>query len=86
MFFPLAMECNFGQKNLTCITIPRLPSDDPEARRLINEIILDEESGPHPDGGFVSHFVLYLDAMDEAGAAHSNIQRLINELQQGKIA
>ena len=50
----------------------------------MNEIILDEESGPHPDGGFVSHFEFYLDAMDAAGADRSNIQRLINELQNGK--
>ena len=38
----------------------------------------------HPDGGFVSHFELYLEAMDAAGADRSNIQRLINELQNGK--
>ena len=50
----------------------------------MNEIILDEESGPHSDGGFVSHFELYLDAMNGAGADRSNIQRLINELQNGK--
>ena len=72
------------QIKLTCISIPWLPSEDPEARRLMNEIILNEESGPHPDGGFVSHFELYLDAMDAAGADRSNIQRLINELQNGK--
>ena len=44
------------QKQLTCVSTPWLPTKDTEARRLMNEIILDEESGPHPDGGFASHF------------------------------
>src|SRR5205823_67948 len=32
------------QKRLTCVEVPWLPSSDPEARHLINEIVLDEES------------------------------------------
>jgi hypothetical protein len=32
------------QRMLTCVEIPWLPSGDPLARRLINEIVLDEES------------------------------------------
>ena len=66
------LSLNLCKNNLTCISIPWLPSEDPEARRLMNEIILDEESGPHPDGGFVSHFELYLDAMNAAGEDRSN--------------
>ena len=56
------------QQRLTCVQIPWTPTSDREARRLINEIVLDEESGPHPDGGYASHFELYLDAMKKAGA------------------
>jgi pyrroloquinoline quinone (PQQ) biosynthesis protein C len=50
----------------------------------MNEIILDEESGPHPDGGFVSHFELYLDAMQSAGADTSKIHALLKALEEGK--
>jgi hypothetical protein len=44
------------QQRLTCTSVPWLPTADPEARRLINEIVLDEESDALPDGGYASHF------------------------------
>ncbi len=72
------------QKQLTCVSTPWLPTKDTEARRLMNEIILDEESGPHPDGGFASHFELYLDAMQSAGADTSKIHALLKALEEGK--
>mgnify|MGYP003340594505 FL=1 len=56
------------QQRLTCTSLPWLPTPDPEARRLVNEIVLDEESDELPDGGFASHFELYLDSMEQAGA------------------
>ena len=72
------------QKQLTCVSTPWLPTKDTEARRLMNEIILDEESGPHPEGGFASHFELYLDAMQSAGADTSKIHALLKALEEGK--
>lgn len=72
------------QKQLTCVSTPWFPTKDTEARRLMNEIILDEESGPHPDGGFASHFELYLDAMQSAGADTSKIDVLLKALEEGK--
>ena len=47
------------QKQLTCVSTPWLLTKDTEARRLMNEIILDEESGPHPDGVLypISNFI-----------------------------
>ena len=63
------------QQQLTCVQIPWTPTPDREARRLINEIVLDEESGPHPDGGYASHFELYLDAMKKAGANTQLIEK-----------
>ena len=71
------------QKNLSCVEIPWRPTSIKEARRLINEIVLDEESGNHPDGGYVSHFELYREAMLEAGADISKIDLLIKRLNNG---
>ncbi|MFM8636108.1 MAG: DUF3050 domain-containing protein, partial [Planctomycetia bacterium] len=56
------------QQRLTCTSLPWLPTPDPEARRLVNEIVLDEESDELPDGGSASHFELYLESMERAGA------------------
>ncbi|MDQ3488678.1 MAG: DUF3050 domain-containing protein [Acidobacteriota bacterium] len=50
---------------------PWMPSDRPELRRFINEIVLGEECDQYTVGGekrFVSHFELYLLAMEEVGA------------------
>jgi hypothetical protein len=71
------------QQRLTCTTIPWLPTPDPEARRLVNEIVLDEESDALPEGGSASHFELYLDAMRQAGADTQPIERLLDLLRAG---
>ena len=57
------------QQQLSCVTVPWTPTPDAEARRLINEIVLDEESDELPNGSFASHFELYLRSMEVAGAA-----------------
>jgi len=71
------------QQRLTCTTIPWLPTPDPEARRLVNEIVLDEESDQLPEGGSASHFELYLDAMRQAGADTRPVERLLDLLRKG---
>jgi hypothetical protein len=55
----------------------------PQQRRLINEIVLGEESDNFGDG-YISHFELYLQAMVEAGADTSAIRNLIDELKSGR--
>ena len=72
------------QQRLTCTSIPWLPTPDPEARRLVNEIVLDEESDALPEGGSASHFELYLDAMRQAGADTQPIERLLDLLRGGR--
>ena len=71
------------QQRLTCTSLPWLPTADPEARRLVNEIVLEEESDELPDGGHASHFELYLDAMRQAGADTRPIERLLALLAEG---
>jgi hypothetical protein len=70
------------QHSLTTVSIPWVPSLNPSSRRLINEIVLGEESDSYKDG-YLSHFELYLEAMREACADTGPIQRLIGKLQQG---
>jgi hypothetical protein len=71
------------QQRLTCTSVPWLPTPDPEARRLVNEIVLDEESDELPDGGYASHFELYLQGMRQAGADTGPVERLLTLLSRG---
>lgn len=67
------------QLNLTGMQLPWLPPTQPHLARLINEIVLDEETDcieGHP----TSHFQLYLVAMQEAGADISQISAFIGHL------
>ena len=63
--------------------LPWLPGRNRQARRLMNEIVLEEESDVHPRGGFCSHFELYLDAMEQAGADTGPINSFLNSLSAG---
>jgi hypothetical protein len=64
------------QRRLTCVDIPWVPSGPVTARRLINDIVLVEESDELGDG-FTSHFELYRAGMAEAGADTGPIDRLL---------
>src|SRR6266851_7704763 len=67
------------QRNLTCVELPWVPTGPTGSRRLINEIVLVEESD-ELRGDFTSHFELYLDGMAEAGADTSVIHAFIDKL------
>ena len=71
------------QQELTCVRLPWLPPQDPQAARLINEIVLGEESDDRPARGHYSHFELYLDAMREVGACTVAIERFVALQQEG---
>jgi hypothetical protein len=71
------------QQDLTCVRLPWLPPTDPQAARLINEIVLDEESDQRLGDGYSSHFELYLEAMREVGACTMTIERFIILLREG---
>ena len=57
------------QHDLTCTRVPWFPADNARAARLINDIVIGEETDVDPDGSYVSHLDLYLRAMAEVGAS-----------------
>jgi hypothetical protein len=67
------------QSQLTCTQSPWLPSPFPASRRFINEIVLGEESDLF-QGQSISHFELYLEAMNQAGADTRPIRALLEGL------
>ena len=71
------------QRDLTCTTLPWVPVGSPATRRLINEIVLEEETDLDPEGQATSHFELYLRAMREAGADTAPAERLLAALAAG---
>ena len=71
------------QQDLTGTQLPWLPPADPQSARLINEIVLGEESDEHPVRGHCSHFELYLEAMAETGADTTPILRFIELQREG---
>ena len=71
------------QRGLTSVEVPWRPSRSPEARRLINEIVLGEESDLY-DGEALSHFELYRRAMQQCGASTLAIDTFLSRLQPGE--
>lgn len=71
------------QQQVTCVTVPWFPSSHDSAVRMINEIVLAEESDEDGNGGYASHFQLYVEAMQQCGASQEPIQQLLQSLTQG---
>ena len=72
------------QMALTRTSVPWIPQGDPASRRLINEIVLDEESDEDGEGGYKSHFELYLGAMEKCGADTARIKNFIERMRKGE--
>jgi hypothetical protein len=71
------------QRGLTCVDVPWVPSRFPVSRRLINEIVLGEESDVYA-GKLASHFEIYLWAMKACGASTAAIDALVAGLRRGE--
>src|SRR5215470_2659311 len=70
------------QRTLTCVEVPWVPRGPRESRRLINDIVLVEESDER-DGGYLSHFELYVEGMTEAGADVGPITAFLGHVRDG---
>lgn len=72
------------QRRLCCVDVPWRPPVDGANCRLINEIVLAEESDVDNRGGFASHFELYRQAMRQCGADTRSIDRFLVALGRGE--
>lgn len=71
------------QRELTCVDVYWTPPQHPEAARLINEIVLGEETDEIEPGRVLSHFAWYLEAMEEIGADTKPIRALTAAVASG---
>lgn len=71
------------QLELTGCRVPWTPAGDPEAARLVLEIVLCEEADELADGRFASHYESYLEAMEEAGADTAPVRAFARDLEAG---
>jgi hypothetical protein len=77
------------QRDLSCVTVPWVPPVDAEAARLVNELVLTEETDEMPgahNGRYASHFDWYLQAMEEVGCDREPIHRFLTALRCGENA
>ena len=69
------------QNSITTVSVPWKPSGySSRLVRLINEIVLAEESDIDQDGQAISHFELYIKAMKEVMAPTEEIEQFIRDL------
>jgi hypothetical protein len=71
------------QSELTCNSLPWMPPVRSRIARFANEVVLGEESDLGPDGKPVSHFELYLRAMDEVGADRTLVRGFMAQIDLG---
>jgi len=72
------------QQKLTCTTTPWFASSNPETRYLINEIVLAEESDLSLNGKRLSHFEMYVEAMESCGANTKEVQAFLQKVVENK--
>lgn len=69
------------QHEIAPTSYPWVPKGDGSVRRFVNELVMEEESDEScVHGEFVSHFELYLKAMEEIGADTSRATNFVNSV------
>jgi hypothetical protein len=71
------------QQDMTCTRVPWFPADNARAARLINDIVIGEETDVDPGGSYVSHLDLYLRAMGDIGASTCQFDTFCSLAQTG---
>ncbi len=72
------------QNKLTCTFLPWNSPGNMFAARMINEIVVAEETDVTMDGkGYASHFDLYVEAMSEIGAETDTVRRFTDLIREG---
>ena len=74
------------QAQMSCVSVPWIPVGNPHLRRLINEIVVSEETDEDGLGGHSSHFELYLESMNQCGASTGVIDTVIKGVENGRSA
>lgn len=72
------------QQKLTCTTTPWFATSNPETRYLINEIVLAEESDLNLNGKRLSHFEMYIEAMQSCGSNTADIKVFLQKVVENK--
>lgn len=73
------------QSILTCTSSHWKPIGDTKIRRLINSIVLEEESDIDQDGDPASHYEMYLEAMRQCGANTTHVENFVNNVKTNNI-
>lgn len=71
------------QHHLTCLEVPWVPSEHPNLRRTINQIVLEEESGIALHGTSLSHLEFFIRGMSKMGAKTNQIDLLLALIKKG---
>lgn len=72
------------QSRLCCNSVPWTPPAHRLGCRLVNEIVLAEESDVNAEGNYASHFDLYFDAMRYCGANVDPISQFLTLISSGR--
>lgn len=71
------------QRELCCTSVPWVPPANPYLARMINEIVLAEETDEDEAGNFASHFDLYHASMVQAGANTQPVELFLERIHSG---
>lgn len=72
------------QQKLTSIAVPWQSPENMFAARMVNEIVVAEETDQRQDkSGYVSHFDLYVESMAEVGASTDTLLRFTDLIREG---